>query len=221
MLKGLSCNIYFISINSWKPYALQCIWGAFLARKCCCVTGVKWHSWNKYSKQSLLVSLLSLSKWNRVPTFGCVDDSYVIIHPVLHVFLTGGKWTTYRHMAEETVDKAISVCGLCAPKPVSTIGLLLDGAHGWTPTLFIRLVQDFGLENEVCSCSNIFKLEFIQRNITDLAPRTTLLTCFYFDFLWFVCHLHLNVKLLLKVIIEKLILIEIWEVIGWNENFFF
>ncbi|XP_064597841.1 LOW QUALITY PROTEIN: glycerol-3-phosphate dehydrogenase, mitochondrial-like [Liolophura sinensis] len=65
------------------------------------------------------------------------------------ITIAGGKWTTYRHMAEETVDKAVSVCGLCAPKQVSTIGLLLDGAHGWTPTLFIRLVQDFGLENEV------------------------------------------------------------------------
>lgn len=64
---------------------------------------------------------------------------------------TGGKWTTYRHMAEETLDKAIEVCGLKPSKPCQTKGLLLDGAHGWTPTLFIRLVQDFGLENEVKS----------------------------------------------------------------------
>ncbi|XP_022325740.2 glycerol-3-phosphate dehydrogenase, mitochondrial-like isoform X1 [Crassostrea virginica] len=65
------------------------------------------------------------------------------------ITIAGGKWTTYRHMAEETVDKAVEVCSLKPPKPCQTKGLLLDGAHGWTPTLFIRLVQDFGLESEV------------------------------------------------------------------------
>lgn len=52
-------------------------------------------------------------------------------------------------MAEETIDKAVEVCGLQPKSGCRTKGLLLDGAHGWTPTLFIRLVQDFGLENEV------------------------------------------------------------------------
>jgi hypothetical protein len=54
-------------------------------------------------------------------------------------------------MAEETIDKAVEVCKLEPAKPCQTKGLLLDGAHGWTPTLFIRLVQDFGLESEVSS----------------------------------------------------------------------
>lgn len=26
---------------------------------------------------------------------------------------------------------------------------MLEGAKGWTPTLYIRLVQDYGLEKEV------------------------------------------------------------------------
>lgn len=30
-----------------------------------------------------------------------------------------------------------------------TDGFLIEGAHGWTPTMYIRLVQDFGLEMEV------------------------------------------------------------------------
>jgi len=64
--------------------------------------------------------------------------------------MSGGKWTTYRHMAEETVDRAIKECGLKPASGCQTKGLLLDGAHGWSPTLFIRLVQDFGLEKEVC-----------------------------------------------------------------------
>ncbi|XP_076089288.1 glycerol-3-phosphate dehydrogenase, mitochondrial-like isoform X1 [Mytilus galloprovincialis] len=65
------------------------------------------------------------------------------------ITIAGGKWTTYRHMAEETVDKAIDVCNLKTTSGCRTKGLMLDGAHGWSPTLFIRLVQDFGLENEV------------------------------------------------------------------------
>jgi len=64
------------------------------------------------------------------------------------VVSAGGKWTTYRLMAEETVDKCIKVCKLKAGKSV-TKGLQLEGSHDWTPTLFIRLIQDFGLDHKV------------------------------------------------------------------------
>uniref|UniRef100_A0A4W6DH76 Glycerol-3-phosphate dehydrogenase, mitochondrial n=1 Tax=Lates calcarifer TaxID=8187 RepID=A0A4W6DH76_LATCA len=64
------------------------------------------------------------------------------------VTIAGGKWTTYRSMAEETLDAAIKAHGLSA-EPCKTVGLMLEGAKGWTPTLYIRLVQDYGLENEV------------------------------------------------------------------------
>lgn len=52
-------------------------------------------------------------------------------------------------MAEETVDRAIIECGLKAERECVTKGLLLDGAHCYTPTLFIRLIQDFGLDHQV------------------------------------------------------------------------
>ena len=52
-------------------------------------------------------------------------------------------------MAEETLDKAINVCGLKPERSCQTLGLLLDGAHEWTPTMHIRLVQDFGLDVKV------------------------------------------------------------------------
>ncbi|KAH7146583.1 FAD dependent oxidoreductase-domain-containing protein [Dactylonectria macrodidyma] len=82
----------------------------------------------------------------------------------------GGKWTTYRQMAEECVDAAISEFGL---KPTSVTdaprvsgtemiddGAILDGtcqthkvrlvgAHGFSNTLFIPLIQHFGVETEV------------------------------------------------------------------------
>lgn len=44
------------------------------------------------------------------------------------VTITGGKWTTYRQMAEDTVDQAALVAGL-EEKPSRTAGLHL---HGWT-----------------------------------------------------------------------------------------
>ncbi|XP_025093776.1 glycerol-3-phosphate dehydrogenase, mitochondrial-like isoform X1 [Pomacea canaliculata] len=71
------------------------------------------------------------------------------VSPSRLITIAGGKWTTYRHMAEETVDRAVKVCKLKPTCACRTKGLLLDGAHGWSPTLFIRLVQDFGLENQV------------------------------------------------------------------------
>lgn len=73
----------------------------------------------------------------------------------------GGKWTTYRQMAEETVDAAIAEFKL-QPKPVKRQGLhdqldgscqthkiRLVGADGYSKTLFINLIQHFGIETVV------------------------------------------------------------------------
>ncbi|KAI9829122.1 MAG: mitochondrial glycerol-3-phosphate dehydrogenase [Thelocarpon impressellum] len=82
----------------------------------------------------------------------------------------GGKWTTYRQMAEETVDAAIDHFSL-QPGPVTDApdvsgtemiddGARLDGscqthqvkligAHGYSKTLFINLIQHFGVETDV------------------------------------------------------------------------
>ncbi|EED20317.1 glycerol-3-phosphate dehydrogenase, mitochondrial [Talaromyces stipitatus ATCC 10500] len=82
----------------------------------------------------------------------------------------GGKWTTYRQMAEEAVDEAIKAFALQPRKvqnipDVSGTGLKTDnfnldgscqthqvrliGAHGWSKTLFINLIQHFGIETDV------------------------------------------------------------------------
>ncbi|ROW04110.1 hypothetical protein VSDG_00709 [Cytospora chrysosperma] len=89
----------------------------------------------------------------------------------------GGKWTTYRQMAEECVDAAIKEFGLQtrpvlnAPRISGTEaiddGAILDGscqthqvrllgAHGWSRTLFIHIIQYFGVETEVAKhlCDN-------------------------------------------------------------------
>ncbi|XP_043929588.1 glycerol-3-phosphate dehydrogenase, mitochondrial [Protopterus annectens] len=64
------------------------------------------------------------------------------------ITIAGGKWTTYRSMAADTIDAAVNIFGFKAG-PSRTVGLLLEGAKDWTPTLHIRLVQDYGLESEV------------------------------------------------------------------------
>ena len=82
----------------------------------------------------------------------------------------GGKWTTYRQMAEECVDAAVKEFKL-QPHAIANAprvsgseahddGAILDGtcqthqvrligAHGFSKTLFINLIQHFGLETEV------------------------------------------------------------------------
>jgi len=67
------------------------------------------------------------------------------------VTCSGGKWTTYRQMSEDTVDEVLKNHPDLKEKakPCQTIGLKLEGGDLWTPTLYIQLVQDYGLEPEV------------------------------------------------------------------------
>ena len=82
------------------------------------------------------------------------DTASLVRNHVVHVSdsrlvtIAGGKWTTYRAMAAETVDAAVAASGLSAG-PSMTDGLVLEGAHNWTPTMFIRLVQDLGVDTQV------------------------------------------------------------------------
>lgn len=74
--------------------------------------------------------------------------------------LVGGKWTTYRSMAEDTIDAAIKAHNLKAG-PSKTVGLFLQGGKDWSPTLYIRLVQDYGLESEVGMHCHVVLLHLI------------------------------------------------------------
>ena len=57
--------------------------------------------------------------------------------------IAGGKWTTYRAMAEETVDEAIKVFGLKDKVTNSCITdrVRLIGSDGWSRNMFIGLTQ--------------------------------------------------------------------------------
>jgi glycerol-3-phosphate dehydrogenase len=52
-------------------------------------------------------------------------------------------------MAEETVDHAIKEYDLKPLGKCLTEHIKLIGAHAWTPTMFIKLIQQFGLDTEV------------------------------------------------------------------------
>ena len=57
-------------------------------------------------------------------------------------------------MAAETLDAAVANNhSLSSEKPSQTDGLLLEGAHGWTPTMYIKLVQDLGVDTVVAEVS--------------------------------------------------------------------
>ncbi|KAG5518199.1 hypothetical protein PMAC_003385 [Pneumocystis sp. 'macacae'] len=64
--------------------------------------------------------------------------------------ITGGKWTTYRKMAQDTVDRAIKEFNL---KPSSfeclTSNIQLVGASGWKSTLYVSLIHQFGIDTDV------------------------------------------------------------------------
>jgi len=67
------------------------------------------------------------------------------------VTITGGKWTTYRQMAEECVDLAVEAGRLPALGPSTTATMPLAGAEGWRPGGAERLATDFGLPSDVCA----------------------------------------------------------------------
>ncbi|KAJ2694332.1 mitochondrial glycerol-3-phosphate dehydrogenase [Coemansia sp. RSA 1285] len=65
------------------------------------------------------------------------------------ITIAGGKWTTYREMAKETVDKAVDAFGLKPLRDCQTESVRLIGSHAWSDTMFIKLVQNFGVDLEV------------------------------------------------------------------------
>ncbi|KAI7162139.1 hypothetical protein KC349_g2309 [Hortaea werneckii] len=101
---------------------------------------------------------------------GLVRNHLVTTSPSGLLTISGGKWTTYRQMAEEAVDEALKEFPI-QTRPVTNPPLVsgvepyreemtldgsckthqvrLIGAHGFSKTLYINLVQHFGIETEV------------------------------------------------------------------------
>ncbi|CAH1443798.1 unnamed protein product [Lactuca virosa] len=59
------------------------------------------------------------------------------------VTITGGKWTTYRSMAEDAVDAAIKSGKLNPLNKCLTSNLCLVGGDGWDPAFFTVIAQEY------------------------------------------------------------------------------
>ena len=80
---------------------------------------------------------------NAASTEGLVRNHMIHVSKSGLLTIAGGKWTTYRAMAEETVDTAVETFGL-GEKVRSgcvTEDLRLVGSDGWTRNMFIGLIQ--------------------------------------------------------------------------------
>ncbi len=76
-------------------------------------------------------------------------DHTILVSPTGLVTITGGKWTTYRRMAEDTVEVAVHHAGLTPAKGSVTAHLKLVGAEGFQDDGGARLAGEFGLPADV------------------------------------------------------------------------
>lgn len=82
-------------------------------------------------------------------TQGLVRNHMINVSSSGLLTIAGGKWTTYRSMAEETVDVAVKEFNLKPTGKSQTDHIKLMGGHGWSNTMYIKLIQNFGLETDV------------------------------------------------------------------------
>lgn len=64
------------------------------------------------------------------------------------VTVAGGKWTSYREMAEEAVSKSEKVFGL-PQRSCLTKWIKLVGSHNFNPNTHLRLSRDFGVPGDI------------------------------------------------------------------------
>ncbi|MFA5569495.1 MAG: FAD-dependent oxidoreductase [Trueperaceae bacterium] len=78
-------------------------------------------------------------------------DHTILVSPTGLVTITGGKWTTYRRMAEDTIDMAIHHAALAPTKESVTSHLKLVGAEEFQDDGGVRLTSTFGLPIDVAA----------------------------------------------------------------------
>ncbi|SCU77446.1 LADA_0A00496g1_1 [Lachancea dasiensis] len=81
-------------------------------------------------------------------TQGLVRNHFLFTSDTGLVTIAGGKWTTYREMAEQTIDEVIKV-GHFQAKPCVTKKIKLAGAEGWDPNFVAMLAQEYGLSSKM------------------------------------------------------------------------
>lgn len=68
--------------------------------------------------------------------------------------ITGGKWTTYRRMAEDVIDEAVRAGGLAPASSSRTAQTLLAGAAQFDPNETAMLSRDYGIDGDVAAHLN-------------------------------------------------------------------
>eukprot|EP00052_Salpingoeca_macrocollata_P006403 m.53486 g.53486 ORF g.53486 m.53486 type:complete len:585 (-) comp15422_c0_seq1:23-1777(-) len=65
------------------------------------------------------------------------------------ITIAGGKWTTYRQMAQETVDAVVAAIGKTDAKKCTTQDLVLIGGENYTPEHYKTLMENHSIDMEV------------------------------------------------------------------------
>jgi len=100
-------------------------------------------------------------------------------------FITGGKWTTYRHMAEDVVDRVVKLHGFDAG-PCVTGKKPLRGGTGYTRNVPIQLVQEFGVSENTavhCECDEA-TMSAVPSDVPCLRGTAFTHLCLFFDKQW-------------------------------------
>ena len=82
-------------------------------------------------------------------TANIVREHHVEVGPKGLVTIAGGKWTTYRRMAEDTVDRVIETGGLTARDACRTRELRLVGAAGYDEKLAQSLAARYSVDSDI------------------------------------------------------------------------
>ncbi|PSC72023.1 glycerol-3-phosphate dehydrogenase mitochondrial-like [Micractinium conductrix] len=80
---------------------------------------------------------------NAEDTASASRDHIVTVDPDGMITVTGGKWTTYRLMAQDALDRAVREANLRTGQPCSTATLKLVGSEGFYPALFTEIAQNY------------------------------------------------------------------------------
>ena len=78
-------------------------------------------------------------------------DHVILVSESGLLTITGGKWTTYRKMALDTVDAAVQLGNFECDRPSQTENLKLAGAGNYQPEGDLQLQKTYGLDTDVAA----------------------------------------------------------------------
>lgn len=109
---------------------------------------------------------------NAADTASASRDHIVTVDPDGLITVTGGKWTTYRLMAEDAIDCAAKEAKLEPPHPCSTARLKLVGSDGYHPALFTEVAQNYVVPHRP-GAIDTHVAKYLVASYGDRAPEVT------------------------------------------------